>query len=141
MTPCLPLFCTLHVPFFVSPFGLFPQNCLASVTLDWSNVPYVIHLTHPHHIYALTGQRFNAGHYYATELYKQGHHLSVLQSSLSGIIERSSSSSCSSSYPLCLLFSLYAKSQHSPFQPKKRRLLPCSTCVPRSGNVEQLEEM
>lgn len=104
-----------------------------------------------HYICALTGQRFNAGHYYATELYKQGHHLSVLQSSLSGIIEYLLfkpfySSSCSSSTPSnppppCLLFSLYAKSQHPLFRPKKRRLLPCSTCVPSSGNAEQLEEM
>lgn len=37
-------------------------------------------------------------------------------------------------------FSLYAKSQHPLFRPKKRRLLPCSTCVPSSGNAEQLGE-
>jgi len=90
---------------------------------------------------ASTGRRFNAGCHYATELYKQGHHLSVLRSSLSGIIE------CLlfkhfSPPSLCLLFySLCAKSQHPLFRPKKRRLLPCSTCVPSSGDAEQLEEM
>lgn len=107
------------------------------------------HISYPvcwYYICALTGQRFNAAHYYATELYKQGHHFSVLQSSLSEITEcllfkPFSSSSGSSSSPLCLLFSLYAKSQHPLFRPKKRHLLPCSTCVPSLGNAEQLEEM
>lgn len=123
-----------------------PAVCLIDTWLveyTWCHIPYPVCW---HYIYALTGQRFNAAHYYATELYKQGHHLSVLQSSLSGIIEcllfkPFSSSSGSSSPPPCLLFSLYAKSQHPLFRPKKRRLLPCSTCVPSSGNAEQLEEM
>lgn len=88
-----------------------------------------------------TSQRFNGGHYYATDLCKQGRHLSVLQK-------------CTSLWAvLFLLFffyprlpfasfsSLCAKSQHPLFRPEKRRLLRCSTCVPSSGNAEQLEEM
>lgn len=86
------------------------------------------------------------------ELYKQGHHPSVLQSSLSGIIEQCllepfrSSSSCSSSpttpplplSPVAPLLFVCQITAPSVFRPIKRRLLPCSTCVPELGQYKAI---
>ena len=74
-----------HVHVFVSAFAYFHKTHISWHLIGRPDLRSYIWCACT--ISALTGRRFNAGHYYATELYKQGHHLSVLQSSLSGIIE------------------------------------------------------
>lgn len=91
-------------------------------------------------------QRFSVGPYStaAKVIY-----LSVLQRTQSEINKKTPPLQESSSYFSCYsstllvppFSSLYAKTQQRLFQPEKRHLLPCSTCVPGSGNTEQLEEM